>query len=257
MPLMIPPAPNYPSPLVAVPSVWQNETPREGSRMVSCEVDWGSMGGASQCVNFNLQNNATLEFSQIAGLKVDNSQCGADVQFIFPDTGDTITIPAFSPADIFPVFSNQTQFFLKVLNTNAQSEDVTRFIILNTLPPPVSVPVSTAQDAASPLDLVMAAGTTALVLAGVNGTLQGLNVSVSVNDPTNVFQMNIQVEDGNGAIIASFPIGGQAGASINAMMISLTPINIRFNNGINIVQSGTAPSGSTGVLGVNAVYRIP
>src|ERR1700761_8517018 len=92
---------NYQSPLVAVPDINQQQ-PREGMKLISCEIDWGSTDKGSGAVFFNLQNNATLEVSQICGLVVDNSNCGADLEFVFPDTSTTIGIPAYAPYTVVP-----------------------------------------------------------------------------------------------------------------------------------------------------------
>src|SRR4051812_21854302 len=128
MPLLIPQPTNYPSPLVAVPSLMQDE-PKEGRKQVPCEILWNIMGGTTKCIAFNLKNNATLEISQISTLKVDNSQSAADVTFIFPDTSDTVTIPAGTPLAVVPVFSNAVQFYVSA--PAALVGDVTRFQILN------------------------------------------------------------------------------------------------------------------------------
>jgi hypothetical protein len=128
---------NYQSPLTALPSEMQFE-PVEGRLQVPVEILWGVMGGASHVVGFNLQNNATLNISQIGSLKVDNSQSAAPITIIFPDTGDQMVIAAGTKLVVFPVFSNGLQFVVSA--PTAIGTDVTRLQILNYVAQPVLIP---------------------------------------------------------------------------------------------------------------------
>ena len=107
MPVTVPPAINYPSPLLSQPDRYM-QVPPEGARMIPCEIDWGTMGSGGTLItsmSINLQNNSTKTFTQICSLAVDNSACCSDVQFVFPDTAETMTIPAYTPKCIVPVFT--------------------------------------------------------------------------------------------------------------------------------------------------------
>lgn len=252
MGLSVPPAVNYPSPLVAVPIRFR-EPPREGDRAIVCEVTWGTMGGPSFCVNFNLQNNTYLEFSQIVALSVDNSACGADVQFIFPDTADTLTIPAFSPKSIVEVFTNQTQFYL--LAIGPVPGDITRFTILNSLPPPVAVPTSQEQNSAVVNNIpANAVTTTTLVPATVNGTVESISVGyqgASGTGGSGVFE----IRDGANRLIAGGQVGN-AGSNLNATPLNLADIRVRFTGGL-VFKITTAEPQAGSAYFVNLYYRTP
>lgn len=253
MPISIPAATNYPSGLVAIPSRVLSD-PREGNKSIPCEVDWNIMGGVNQSLYFNLQNNATLEFSQIVALKVDNSQCGADVQFIFPDTNETVTIPAYTPDAIVEVFTNQTQFYLIALG--AIATDVTRFQILNFLPPPVVVPVSTEQRTAVVGAISAgAAAATQIIPTTINGTLENLSVQFGVSNPAADSNAIATFTDGTGKLIARCPAFVRTGVPANATLLNLTFAAVRFSGGISCTVSGLLIAG--GEFDVNAYYRIP
>lgn len=254
MPFQVPNAVNYPSPLNAVPSRWASD-PVEGPKIINCEVDWGAMGGAEKTLNFNLQNNATLNFSQIVALAVDNSECGSDIQFSFPDTETTISIPAYAPYTIVPVFSNQTMFYLS--SPNAESEDVTRFGILNSLPPPVAVPTTEEQQFANSYQAdITSSGSLQLIPTSVNGTLENVMIACDIYD-TSVGTSGTVVmtlKDGKGNVIAR----GSAATFATAANVSLFQgqmLRVRFQNGL--VVQWTSVSIVNGALTANAFYRTP
>lgn len=249
--ISVPPAINYLSPLVAVPTKYMN-TPPEGPKFIPGEIDWGSMGGANNVVNFNLQNNAALNFSQITTIAVDNSQCGADIVFIFPDTAETTTVPAYTPKLIIPVFTNQTQFYVQALGT-VLSTDITRFSIHNTLPPPVAVPTTQEQNAAVVTGSLLQPGTTAIVPAGTNGTLEGISITATVTNAAAQFACLFSLQDGSSKSLWSGYIAGTTGGAFNDNW-NLNQLNVRFSNGINLVQSGSSPGGQ---VQCNLYYRKP
>jgi len=252
MSLLIPPAKNYPSPLVSLPSRLL-KAPREGHRAIPCEINWLTMGGAENCVNINLQNNATLEFSQICALKVDNSICGIDVQFIFPDTSETITFPAYSPTTIVPVFTNQTQFF--VVGTGTEAVDTTRFQILNYCPPPVAVPDNSAQNLGSILGVAMGVGVTQIVPATASGTLEAMYITTQ--SVTSIdFDATFEFEDGQGNALPSTGLSLAGGSNATAVIMNLNPLALRFKDGIILTQSGTFPDAAS-KINVNMLYRTP
>lgn len=256
MPLTIPPAVNYPSPLTAVPSRIGME-PSEGRKSIPCEIDWSSMGGAEKCVSLNFQNNATLEISQVCALKIDNSACGADIEFIFPDTGETVSIPAYSPDDILPVFTNQKMFFIS--SPNSQTGDVTRFQILNFVPPPIAVPTSVAQSAVVDTAIPLAIGTTALLGATISGTVQAISIAASIYTATN-FNEQFNIKDGSGKNIAGAGVAGNGTAAnyiFDGLLFTLSGLDVRFTQGLNFVQAGSAPGDAFSFAYVNVYYRTP
>jgi hypothetical protein len=257
MPLTVPVAQNYQSPLLFVSSVWQNEAPREGPGSIACEIDWGTMGGANNCVSINPQASTSnpQSISQICALKIDNSSCGGDVQFLFPDTGDTISIPAGSPDTITPVFTRGTFFY--VLCPSAEVEDVTRFQILNVLPPPLSVSAADfEQDTVSFNDIPNdGSSTTQLIPMTVNGSIQALQVLFAVAGASAGGSAIYNIEDNTGRAIAGFQIAIPSGGSANDIVLNLQDVRLRFVGGVKIVGSG----GSTvlGHLSINIYYRTP
>lgn len=263
MPLTIPPAVNYQSPVMPLPDMWMGNPP-EGAMMVPCEVLWASMGGAgsNKCIAFNLAQNAPQTFSRIAALSVDNSKCGADVQFVFTDTGDVVTIPAYSPKIIVPVFSRDTKFFL--LNANPLlSGDVTRFIAHNTMPPPLAVPVTQAQNIIAVGAQDIAAGTTALLAAGNSGTLENGVVTITSQAGGGSFLARFEIQDGTGKKLASFAWShtNTAGTdwAVTAIAWQISQAHLRFSNGLNLVQTilSGAASANQNFISTNLYYRTP
>lgn len=252
MQIVVPNAVNYQSPLIAVPSRLLSE-PREGRKQVPCEIAWGDMA-PDGCMLLNLGNNATLEFSQVIALKVDNSLCGATVTFVFPDTGDTVAVPAYSPNTVIEVFSQQTQFY--VVAAGPISGDITRFQILNFLPPPISISVSTEQQTAIVSGIsAAAAGNTQIVPAGVNGTLQALEIHFGVANAAADSNADIQILDGNGKLIAQGVAFVKNATSSLTTLVSLQDIAVRFENGLIATVGGLLIA--SGQFNVNAYYRLP
>lgn len=252
MSVNLPPAVNYPSPLTAIPSILLDE-PREGKKSIPVEIDWGSMGGTQQCVNFNLQNNATLEFSQICAISVDNSQCGMNVVFVWPDTSETTTIPAYAPKVIIPVFTRQTQFFV-VGSGKELTNDVTTFSILNYCPPPGNVPFTVEQLAISSNNIsATGAGTVNLLPSDVNGTVEAITITRHSPISTTGTQ-TWSIQDGDGTILFAGQFNAITGVAWNAVLLSLSAIHLRFSKGLTFSQSGTNVGGA---YCINVIYRKP
>lgn len=255
MSLLLPPSKNYQSPLNAVP-IFYGRMPREGAKMIPVEIDWATMGGTGKCVSFNLQNNAYLEFSQIVAVSVDNSQCGADIQFIFPDTSETLTIPAYSPKTIIEVFTNQTQFYVSA--PNSAVEDITRFSIHNSLPPPISVPVTLEQNAAAISGINIAVtGSSQIVPTTINGTIESLQVAMqSTANNATVSRIDWLIIDGAGTAIAAGVLTNGPGANQSQIVYNGGGLQVRFQTGIVFSWSSNANT-SSGVAYVNLYYRTP
>lgn len=232
MSLLIPPAVNYPSPLTQIPSRMQDE-PKNGRKQIPAEILWGTMGGPSNCVSFNTQNNATQNFEQITTLKVDNSLCGADVVFIWPDVADTITVPAGTPYALVPVLSNQLQFF--VSGPQAKLGDITRFQLLNYQVPPADIPATVESQSSSTGAITIAGGAGGPIIlapATVSGTLETLQLNIS-NPAAGASQTVVSVADGAGrTLINGWNIGVPAIGFAWLKVIDLNALNWRFTNGL-------------------------
>lgn len=256
MPLSIPPAKNYTDPLVMQVSRVGME-PTEGRRQINCEIAWANYTGNS--VNINLQQNATLALTQIIALSVDNSQCGADVQFYFPDSADVLTIPAYNPKTIVEVFTSSRQFYV-ITHIDGEivlSNDITRFIILNYLPTPIAVPTSQEQSTAvASLIAGVGAGNLAnLIPAAVSGTIEGMSVFFS-GPVGSAGAVQYAVQDGSATprILGGGQTSWGGGNVANQQLLLLNPCAIRFNNGLNFLQTGANIGGA---FSVNILYRTP
>jgi hypothetical protein len=258
MTLKIPPAINYTNPVVFIPGVWDNRTPNEGTGYCVFEIDW-SLYGPNNAVALNLANNVQSpnSMSQIVAMTVDNSDCGADVEFIFPDTQQTITIPAYSPHVDVPVYTRGVFFY--VVSSNAESEDVTRFLLHNVLPPPIAVPTSQAQETAVFNNIAAATADTQLIPNTVSGTIENINVYYSFLPNADEGNLMWEIKDGTGKVLlgGQGTQGGGTTPGTNALGASLNNVSLRFQEGLvfDATAGGTFTSGS--VVAVNVAYRTP
>src|SRR3974390_1783505 len=172
MPLVLPPFAQYQQPLVPLRGLWK-ATPPEGDKFVSCELDW--LVGNPGAIALSLSGNSPVTISQIVALYVDNSRCGSDVSFQFPDTGFELVVDA-GASGLFPVLTNALNFYAVALNPAAT--DVTICQILNSMPPLVAIPRTASQQRVAAANVSLAAGTTVILAAGptANGTLQTLSI---------------------------------------------------------------------------------
>jgi hypothetical protein len=108
MPLSIPAFDQYQSPMFPLRGLW-NCVPREGDKFVNVEIDWQTTTKTT-CVQFSLSGNSPVALSQIVALYVDNGRSGSDVDFIFPDSGFVLTVPAHNQG-MFPVLTNALMFY--------------------------------------------------------------------------------------------------------------------------------------------------
>lgn len=252
MSLTIPPAPNYPNPVLSQPSAGMNP-PSEGPRVIALELDWDPTKNAAFTVNCRI--NQAQDFSQIAGLAVDNSLCGSDVVFIFPDTQQTYTVPAYTPLAIFSVFTNQTQFY--AIAKGALAIDVTRVAVLNFTPLPVVIPISQEQNTLISASIPIVDGSTTILGTGISGTLEDLSIGVANPQATGGANFNerIEVQDGTGKLLGAINYAGRPNDTTNEQLLNLSGIFSRFSGGIKVVMTGG--SGGGGTLNVNAYYRVP
>lgn len=257
MALIIPPSVNYGSPLVYQVSRAESQ-PREGKKQFNLNVEWGNaLYSTALCVNFNFQQNATLDFSQIVCLVVDNSDCGADVRFYFPDTQMTVTIPARTPYAIVEVMTGAKSFLLQTgLNSQVVlTTDATRFQVLNYLPPPVVVPTSDAQQ---PAAIAAIAGNTVANTTILASTIDGRLESASIvgfftNNTANTATW--QLKDGTGLLIATGRNASIGGDYTNITAFENYNMKVPFRQGLifSITQSDL-PVGSE--YAVNLYYRL-
>jgi hypothetical protein len=251
MPIVLPPSVNYPSPLNSIVCRWDNE-PSEGNRFIPCEVDWATMGGADNAVSMQLYGNAAQTLSQILALSVDNSGCGADVQFVFPDTSQVYTIPAYEPACVLPVFTNALSFY--VICPNAATEDVTRFSVHNSLPPPSSLSVSKEQNIATSGTIASNVATSTQVIPlGVNGTIEALSITAQLNGSSNA-ATEVQLIDGNNIPVWTGQVSSNNSVNVNLTLANLSDLSVRFNGGLTFKVSTAIAAGA---FAVNVYYRTP
>lgn len=260
MPLTVPPAKNFPSPLIALPSFMQDE-PREGRMQVPVEILWGTMGGTSKSVSFNLQQGSTLPVSQISTLKVDNSNCSADILIVFPDTGETIPVPAYAPLQVVPVFSNGLQFY--VTAPYAGSADVTRMQLLNYRAAPVSVAqTGQAQRRCGIVYNITLATVTLDLLSGTGitkGTITGIDLMLSIKNAANTL-ISAQLMDGGGgtAFGSSSVYVGAGDPSANVPLIRQSDLSLSFVNTIALkIDATTVPGAGLAYVSANIYFTAP
>lgn len=252
MAFTVPPAKFYSDPLVSLPS-WLNRTPSEGERFVPLVIDWGKQGGANMSVAFEIPNAPAPVLSQILALSVDNSLCGSDVVFYFPDSQQTYTVPAYAPGNVFPVFTGSLNFFAVALT--GVSGDVTNVQIFNTLPPPIALPRAELQTISTGGHIGLGGTTTTqLIASDINGTLEAINVSLSVGITADLLA-DLTLSDGTNSAIWRGVAAGVASTSVGCTLIDVSQVALPFKDGVQlkIISTGTAAGG----VAVNLYYRSP
>lgn len=251
------------NPVIPIPSIIRRP-PEEGDKSIPFVVDWSRpIARSLDTVSINLQGNSPLDFRQITGLIVDNSQCGASLDFIFPDTDVTISIPAYAPYTVLQVNSRALEFYVRALGPIPS--DRTSFAILNYAPLPVSVPATEEQQIGSAIGISATPGSsTDLVPVTVaGGTLQDLSVSFSIlNSASSGFAIG-EVTDRAASlgfpanrVLARVKAVANNTDTINVNLLSLSGVNLRFIGGLLWVPDvGIGLPG--GEFAVNAVYRTP
>jgi hypothetical protein len=266
MGLSIPVAVNYQSPLVSFPlkayrgfaNTKECSAP-EGPRTIPVEIDWINMGGSLNCVHFNVQDGVSgsaNSFSQIAGLKIDNSLCGADVVFYFPDTSETLTIPAYSPDVIVPAFTNALEFWVQAVGD--EPIDVTRFQILNFIPPPIAVPTSQEQNVSAAANIaITGAGSTQIIPATVSGTIEAVSLLGTIVTAGAAGEDSFQLIDGTTKVLGWGAIAASNAQSLTQLLLNLSNTSIRFSGGVSIAQFGAWTPSASSFLTYNILYRKP
>lgn len=256
MPYKVPPSRNYRGALAAMPTKWDREAP-EGNQFIPVEIIWGDYSPVN-AVNLNVSNYSNLKFSQITTLIVDNSDCGADIRFSFPDSETTVTVPAYSPYSIIPVVTNAVQFFIETALDNQiiETTDVTRFQIHNSNPPPLSIPQALEQSLSSVGGVSTATAITQVVALGVNGTLENACLQMSVN-AANSGRLTWQLVDGSAGplTIAQGSADMSAGDKVNVFLFNMPEMRVRFTNGLKLLCQQTLALGA--IINVNLYFRTP
>ncbi len=250
MPLSIPAFDQYQQPLIPLRGLW-NHAPKEGDKFVNAEIDW-LVTTRSSAVQFSLSGNSPVSLSQIAALSVDNSRSGSDVDFVFPDSGFVLTVPAHNQL-IAPVFTNALMFYASA--PNAIAGDTTVFQILNSVPPPIPIQPSTAQNHAGATAIPVTAGTTQLIPPGINGTLNSLNLVVEVLGGAAEGIITINLIDGTGATLWAMNLSCPAGVT-QTSDYPISGLSVRFINGLRLLVGAPFPMAS-GAIVVNSYYSVP
>ena len=249
MPITLPPGlVPFMDPTVSLGAKWAQQPP-EGNRYVPFEIDWNLYTAGAVSINLASNPANPNQLSQIVALSVDNVRCGSDVQFIFPDSNEIVTVPAYSKM-IFPVFTGLLNFY--VVGLSIVSTDTTVFKVLNTMPPPIAIQSTQETSVASQNTVELnTAYSATIIAAGKSGTLLSLNMIVNISDATLGHACNLFVEDGNNNIVYAATLQGNGAP---ATFSDNRPLyNVRFLNGLNaIVESTTFTSGLVSVV---AQYR--
>jgi hypothetical protein len=232
MPIVIPAFVQFQAPLFPLRGLW-NVKPAEGDRFVNAEIDWAVTTGALNAVQFALSGNSPVAFTQIVALSVDNSRCAVDVDFLFPDSGFVLTVPGYNQG-VYPVFTNALMFY--AVATGAAVGDSTILQVLNSMPPPVAIQPSMEQSVAAVSNVNLAvAATTPLIPTGVSGTIEAFSL-LFTSASAAAGGVTVQLIDGTARQVwgAGIALQPESSASVN-----LSPLRIRFYNGLNAVVSNT------------------
>ena len=244
MTTVIPPSQPYPGVLQPLPGRW-NETPAEGDKQIGLTLAWSVP--ENKWFYINLQNSTVLPISQLVALAVDNSQSAADVKFIFPDTGFTLSVPAYG-GGVFPVFTNAVSFYAGAPMGSA--DDVTTVIALNSMPPPVSVQPTLEQTQSVVAGVNLAVnGATQVVASAISGTVEAFSVVVAITGGGAGETAVLTLQDGSTpeVVLWGAPIAVAAGQTVT-MQFGLTGIRSRFLDGLSLhVASSTLAAGSASV----------
>jgi hypothetical protein len=250
LPLTIPAFVQYQAQLVPLRGLW-NRAPPEGDYFVNAEIDW-LVSPPGNAVQFALAGNSPVALSQIAALAVDNGRSGADCDFIFPDSGFVLTVPAHNQL-ISPVFTNALMFYAS--SPAAILGDTTVLQILNSLPPPIPIAPSSAQNHASSQGIPLAVnGSTPIIAAGITGTLNTLNINVSAVSGASAGFAVLSLIDGTGKLVWQTTLA-QAASTDNNFNFPMSGLSLRFANGLSLSITGSTYAGDWVV--VNAFYSQP
>ena len=128
------------------------------------------------------------------------------------------------------------------------------FQIFNSVPPPVPIAPSVQQNHASQGGIGPGNGTTAVVPAGVSGTLNTLSLSFDVTVGATAQSGAVSLVDGTGKALWTklYAVGANSTQNFDENVAGL---NVRFVNGINCVV--TSSTFTSGFIVVNVYYSQP
>lgn len=256
MPLTIPPFSQFQGQLIPLRGLWDS-APVEGDRFLNAEIDWLTSTGNLTAQQFSVGGNSPVSLSQIVALYVDNSRCGSDVSFIFPDSAFELVCPAHNQV-LAPVLTNALMFYAVANNANAG--DVTVLQILNSLPPPIPIAPSVTQNHASPGNVTInPGGTNSFIPQPINGTLNSLALTATPTSGasgTGSFLVTIQDNAIPTPHVLWSTFLSLPASTTQTFQINVNNLNVRFTNGTMIIVSGTSNIVSGLVTG-NCYYSTP
>jgi hypothetical protein len=245
--IIVPPFVQYQAPLFPLRGLWNNP-PTEGDRFVSAEILWGVTTGNASAVQFDLSGNSPVAFSQIVAFSVDNSLCASDVQFLFPDSGYTLNVPAYNQG-CYPVFTNALMFYATA--TLGAVGDRTVFQVLNSMPPPIAVQPTEEMSQAVVPGLPLSNNIFAVLPPGVSGTIQAYDMGAAAQAAGTA---QVVLYDGSTPARNLFSRVMDFTTAQLTIESALSGLRLRFFNGLNIaVQSSTV----TGGVSFNIYYSLP
>lgn len=225
--------------------------PKEGKRYIPVNLEFD---GSGSTYNVNVQGLTTQTFSQIVMLDVDNSQSGAPVTFYFPDSSDTLVVPAES-GGLFPVFTGALQIY--VAAPSALASDIVRFRILNYRQEPIANPPPQFSQIATANNLT-ADGTHAVIASTVSGTLTGYSINAALNNGSVAAATLVATlkDHATGNVIDEAAIIVPVNSVFNGTIMAASDIAVRFAGGIDLVMTGSAGFASV-VVNASLRYRTP
>lgn len=228
------------------------ETPKEGRRYIPVEIDWT---GTPTTYEVNVAGLTTQTFSQMVMLDIDNTQSGADVTFYFPDSTDTLVVPADS-AGLFPIFTNALLMYVSA--PLALASDITRFRILNYRQEPIANPPPEFSDVATALNLT-APGTTAILPATQSGTLVGYTVNFTGNANAGGFSgwTGALIDHASGKTIEQGSIIVPTASAESQIIMNTTGIALRFAGGLDFTITNFDAAWTSQQANVAVRYRTP
>lgn len=222
--------------------------PREGFKYVNATVNWATDAGPGLSVAFSLSNLTPVVFSRIAGVVVDNTQCGSDARISFADGGPGLLIPAYSSVTA-PVYTNGNMLIITA--PLAGGSDSTLLSILNYVPETVIINPEISNERVAFTNIITTVmspslATQGLIGAGISGTLLGFIVggfgqaqgaTVGILDGDNTY-----------FLLTNFAVG-------RPQPLTMTDTRVRFFNGLN-AQAGSN-DGTQIQIQFSVYYRSP
>lgn len=255
MPIVIPPFAQYQGVMIPLRGLW-NVPPVEGDSFVNIEIDWGTIGNIGgqplNCVQFAISGNSPVSFSQIVAFSVDNSRCGADIDFLFPDSGFVLTVPAHNQG-VYPVFTNALSFY--AVGVQAAPGDISLVQVLNSMPPPVAIQPAAEQSQIGTFGLPLPTnGTNPIIAPQISGTLTGFSMPYTAVAGAASGGADLQLADGTGKQLWNGTLYVPADGTIDGTF-SQSGLQLRFRNGVQLVIANSTLA--AGVIAVNLFYTVP